>query len=112
MKCVLKFKVLGKWWRIRKMTKKQYRKKHGEDSIAITVMHKRRIDISPRGMDLDTICHELVHVYTDEMCVRSMDFTLHDMEEFYAELLSKRGLEIIRQAEKLFAMLKKAQIHV
>jgi len=97
----LRFKVLGKSWRLRVLPGPKYRKKHGLDSVAITRMHKRTVDLSPLGVDLETISHELVHVYMHEMCITSMEISLSDQEEFFAELLSRRGYELLDLAKHL-----------
>jgi hypothetical protein len=103
----LEFRVLGKAWELRPMAKRRYAKKHGKDSVAITRTDKRIVYLSPFGMDLETITHELVHVYKYEMCLNSMnDLTLDDMEEFYAEFLAKFGYEILDLAESLYNKLK------
>lgn len=101
MKNIINFKVLTKPWRIRLLDKERYAKKHGTDSLAITHVQKRRIDLSPRGHDRDTIIHELVHAYLAELCVHSCDLDDDNLEEIFAELLSRRGLEMLRLADRL-----------
>jgi len=97
------FPVLGKHWHLRPMLKKKYAKKHGKDSVAITRTDKRIVYLSPYGRDLETITHELVHCYRYEMCLDSMtEITVDDMEEFWAEFISKFGHEILDLAEELY----------
>jgi hypothetical protein len=99
----IKFKVLGKDWLLRPMQKRRYAKKHGKDSVAITRTDKRIVYLSPYGRDLETITHELVHCYRYEMCLESMiEITVDDMEEYYAEFISKFGHEILDLAEILY----------
>lgn len=97
------FHILGKPWTLRLLKKKKYRKHNGTDSVAITEVNKRRIDLGPEGMDLETFVHELVHAYLGEMCTHSADFDSDALEEIYAELMAKRGRELLDLAERLLA---------
>jgi hypothetical protein len=99
-----RFQVLGKDWILRLMKRKRYDQKNGSDSVAITTMHKRRIDLGPDGRDLETIVHELVHAYLYELCLRSTnDLSVDDLEEIFAELMAKRGRELLDLADSLFS---------
>lgn len=99
---IIKFKVIGKPWTLRVLTQKQYdKKKAREGSVAITYIHKRRIDLSLLGYDKESITHELVHSYLSEMCVHSAELDADAIEEFFAELMAKRGQEILDLAEDL-----------
>ena len=103
----IKFKILGRKWELRLMKRRAYKHKNGSDSLAMTRSHKRRIDISPRGLDKATIGHELVHAYIAEMCLHSSDLEHAAFEEFFCELLSKRGQEILNLAQAIYKELKK-----
>lgn len=107
---LLKIKILGQSWRVRLLSKRKYRKKHGKDSIAITRMHKRIVDLSPQGIDFETVVHELVHCYSYELCVRSTNMEPDDVEEFFAELIAKRGQELIDLAHKVTDIVSKWKV--
>ncbi len=98
---ILKFKVLGRIWYMRILTKKVYKRKHGKDSLAVTKCWKREVDLSPRGLDLETIVHELVHCFLYEMCCKGSIESEGGLEEFYSELLARRGYELLNLAKKL-----------
>jgi hypothetical protein len=102
----IKFSILGKPWKLRTLGKKEYSKKHGGDSIAITHVHKRYIDLSPKGTDRATIIHECVHAWLSEICTHSADLDEQCSEEIFAELMAKFGYQILAQAEDLFWRLK------
>jgi hypothetical protein len=86
------------------MKRKKYVDKNGNDSVAITTFHKRRIDLSPYGRDLETIVHELVHAYLHELCLHSTnEMTADDVEEVFCELMAKRGRELLDLADSLYA---------
>lgn len=98
----LKFRVIGKPWTIRRLNKRDYyRKKSREGSVAVTYYHKRRIDLSPHGSDLESIVHELVHAYLYELCTYSADLTVDAQNEIFCELMAKRGYELLALAESL-----------
>lgn len=102
----LKFLVMNKEWTLRLLKKKQFKKKNGS-GLGATKGWKRVIDLHPGGFDLETINHELAHAYRAEMCVDSMtDQTPADVEEFYAELISKRGRELLDLGDDLFKRVK------
>lgn len=103
----IRFKVLDKTWTIRLMTSKGYAKKHSDDSLGITTMYKRRIDLSPFGLTYEVVCHELIHAYLHEMCFTSTnEVTRDDLEEVFAELFSKRGEEIIALAKLILTQIE------
>lgn len=97
-----KFKIMGKTWTMRLLKRKSYVKKNGTGSVGITHLHKRRIDLRPKGMDLETIVHELVHAYLSEMCTGSSDLDASQLEEIFSELMAKRGRELLDLADKLY----------
>ncbi len=96
------FEILGKKWLLRVLKKKKYKDKNGADSVAITHINKRRIDLGPSGMDLETIIHELVHAYLTELCTKSTELDDEQLEEIFAELMAKRGREMLDLADKLY----------
>lgn len=95
------FEILSKPWTLRLLKKKKYRSKHGDDSVAICHVNKRRIDLGPNGTDLDTIIHELVHGFIGELCFHSADLDDDALEEIFSELMAKRGRELLDLADAL-----------
>lgn len=107
----IKFRVLGKRWKLVIPKSRKYTRKHGKDSVAVTLAWKRQITLHPQGTDLETIVHELVHAYAGEMCLRSTNkIKKGDWEEVYAEMLAKRGREILNLADKLFEAIHKNNV--
>lgn len=97
----IKFKVLSKDWTLRLLKKKKYKGKYGNDSVAICNVNKRRIDLGTSGHDLETIVHELVHAFLGELCLNSADMDDENIEEIFAELMAKRGKELLALADDL-----------
>lgn len=103
----IRFHILAKPWDIRLLSKKEYRAKNGKGSLALTRVHKRRIDVSAQGFDFETVVHELVHAYLSELCTFSADFDVNALEEIFAEMLAKRGHEILSLGQVLLERLQK-----
>lgn len=97
----LKFQILGKPWTLRLLKKRKYKQKNGSDSVAVTDVNKRRIDLGPKGRDLETITHELFHAFLGECCTHSADLDEDSFEEICAELVAKRGQELLNLASEL-----------
>jgi len=97
----IKFKILNKPWTLRLMTRKEFKRKHGAQFLAVTQVHKRRIDAKPSGFDEETLVHELFHAFTSELCVHSTTLDHDNYEEFAAELVSKRGKEMLKLGKLL-----------
>lgn len=96
----LDFFVLQKPWTLRVLSEKYFKKKNGNAAAAVTKVHKRRVELRPKFLDHETIVHELTHCYFYEMCLYSTnELTADDMEEFFAELMAKRGREILDKAD-------------
>lgn len=98
----LSLDVLGKPWTLRVLSEKYFKKKNGNGAAAVTKVHKRRIELRPKFLDHETIVHELVHAYLYEMCLHSAnEMSLNDLEEFFAELMAKRGRELLDKADRI-----------
>ncbi len=101
--------MLGKPWKLRVLTEKYYKKKNGNDSAAVTKVHRRRIELRPKFLDRETVVHELVHAFLYEMCIHSTnDLSVGDLEEVFAELMAKRGAELLSTAEQLHSSIHAA----
>lgn len=101
----INFEILSKKWVLKVLKRKKYKKKNGVDSVAITYGWKRRIDVNI-GVSLEDLIHELVHAYLYEMCLGSInDMTTDDLEEVFAELMSKRGQELLDLAANLLGQI-------
>jgi len=91
----IRFKILGKVWILKLLPKKKFNDKYSARFLAVTEVDKRRIIAKLSGIDKETLVHELVHAYIGELCIHSMTLDHDNFEEFMAELVSKRGKEIL-----------------
>lgn len=111
-KIQIQFQVLGKQWKLNVLSKHRYFKRNGRDSLAVT-WSDRVVDLSPRGVDIETIRHELVHVYQKEMCMSSIEkMSNADMEEWIAELVGRRGPELIALAQEIYDKITTASVRL
>ena len=94
----IKIAIMNKPWTVRLMKNGKYAKKNGDDSLAMTILKKRRIDISREGNTYETIGHELCHAYIYELCIHSAELDTDALEEIFCELMSKRGDELLKLA--------------
>lgn len=101
------FSVLGKRWKARIMTREGYFKKHGQDSVAIALCYKKRIDFGPY-INRETVTHELVHAYFEELCIRSTNMreSEDDFEEFCADMIAKYSKDILELSDIVYTRLK------
>lgn len=106
----IEFQILGKNWTIRLPKKKRYKKRYGARCLAVTDTEKRRIDLGPKGRDLETITHELVHAYLGELCTGSTDLDDDNLEEIFAEMMAKRGIELLNLAKELYNRIQEATL--
>lgn len=104
------FKILDKDWRLIVLKKTRYKKKHGEDSIAITDVHKRTISAGPSGKDYETIVHELVHAYLSELCTHSAEIDADALEEIFAEVMAKHGEALLLLGRNLASEIQKRKL--
>lgn len=102
---IIEFKILDKDWKIRLLGRKKYVKKHGNKSLALAKGWKREIDVHPNGVSVQTLIHELVHAYLNEMCLLSADLTVENLEEIFAELMAKRGRELLDLSDELMVQI-------
>lgn len=106
----LNFKILNKSWHLRVLNPKPYdKKKKRKNSLGVTFSWKRRIDLHVEAIAFseeaakELIVHELYHAYKGEMCVHSAtEITIDDVEEIDAELMAKRGRELLDLADTIY----------
>lgn len=107
----INFSVLTKPWTLRVLHKKRYTKKRGQDSLATTLMHKRRIDVHENGLNIETVIHELVHAFTSELCITSCnEISSDDWEEFFSELMAKYGRDLLDLADMIMEKVKQESV--
>lgn len=102
----IKFKILGRKWRLLVYTSKKFRQKRGSDHVGETDVNKRKIYLCPDGFDLETITHEVIHAHLGEMCLNSAELDGTAMEEICCELFSKRGADILALSFRMFEQVK------
>jgi hypothetical protein len=99
----MKFKVINKRWTAKFMSRKRFEKKY-PGCRAITIIHRKQVVFCIGDCVKEDIAHELVHAYMDELCVGDpVDLKRSQIEEHFAELISKHGEMLIAQAREIYA---------
>lgn len=104
--------IKGNEWHFYLETPTTYKRKHGNDSDAITYIKERQVFFNRAEFDTNVVRHELFHIYVAESnTVSSPDFTKDDMEDLGAEIVGESGPLIIQDADfihnKLLVLNKK-----
>lgn len=103
----IKFTVMGDKWTAVVWEAEDYNKHFGSDSEAITMGQAKAIHFNKDELTLNTIRHELVHVYSEYLYINSANLSKDQTEEVYAELFAFRGEEMNVLAKKLLKELRK-----
>jgi hypothetical protein len=98
----MRIPVVGKTWTVKFMSRKQFEKKYPE-CRAITVIHRKQLVFCIEDCVREDIAHELTHAYMDELCVGDpVRLKKKQMEEHFAELISKHGETLIQQTQDIY----------
>ncbi len=95
----LPVRIVGKVWKVKRLSKRTFRKKFGTDCVAIMDMDKRKIWLYLA--DRETVAHELVHAYLAELCVGRADIDAAALEEVFCEFFAKFGQEALLLASQI-----------
>jgi hypothetical protein len=98
-----RFKVLGHPWIAYYLPARDFRKKYGTDYVAMAECEDREFYVLTKGLKADTIVHELVHAYVNELCLDSANLSGDQMEEACCELFAKYGRKIFAQGDEILA---------
>jgi hypothetical protein len=99
----MKVSVIGKYWNIRVLSDKTYAKNHGSDSHGMAYVDDRKIFIRRSSLNKETIKHELVHAYFQELSFYELQLDDDQYEDFCCELLAKYGDHISKDADRVMA---------
>lgn len=103
MKHKFTISIIGHPWAIDYLTPKQYVRKWGNDSYAITETDEKCIYFVQDFTNLETIRHELAHAYASQLSLTELQLDDDQVEEFFCELVGKYALTIAMQAETVHA---------
>jgi len=106
---ILSFQILVKdiKWKVILLTKKDYSKQIGKDSFALTDLDKKHIYFNEEEITLNTIYHELMHVYISSCCVDStLSLKEENLEELCCQIIGDHITDILRKGRSIFKKLK------
>lgn len=101
-----KYQILGDTWNIYKV--------NPEDGVIMSEnnaaeVHYDAKEIFFKETDIDTIIHEIGHVYFKCTYVRHTSICVSDFEEIAVALIAHRGRQIIQQSDEIFLKLKELE---
>lgn len=106
MKLASRLTILGHAWTIHYWSAKDFRAKYGTDHTGMAECDSREIYLLAPRLTEELVRHELHHAYVSELCLDVANLSGDQMEEACAELLSKYGERIIKQAAQSVARYK------
>lgn len=101
--------VKGDRWNIFYLPTKEYQRRFGNDSLAITQYRhsrknpERNVYFSPRDRSIGTIIHELLHVYASYVVIDRP--TPGKVEEEMCEIVGRRFVAILATALRIKSFL-------
>lgn len=101
----MKIKVGDTNWEVILQYKTQFEEQHGQDCVALTDKTSKEMFFCKDNVTLDTIIHELFHAYMELTLTSSAGLSGPQVEEVAAELVSKYGFILLKQAKQLYNQL-------
>lgn len=86
--------IKGHEWKFFAQTASTYKRKHGNDSHAITYTKEREVYFKINELSPDYCRHEIFHCYIASCSTNSASLTTDQMEELCAELFGEHGAEM------------------
>jgi hypothetical protein len=99
-------KVIEKNWKVLVRSDRWLEKAYPE-THAIAILDDRKIYVRRSSLNAETLIHELVHAYQYELSFYELQLDDDQIEEWYAELISKFGQRMIDDAKRLVNILSK-----
>jgi hypothetical protein len=87
------------------LTERTYVKKHGDESVGMTISNEHVVDIRAGELSFEVVCHELCHIYHFSSLVNSSDLTSEQTVELMCEIMSTHYFEIGRIANEVILKL-------
>lgn len=115
MKLASRLTILGHAWTVHYWPRKDFVSKFGDTDVGYAECEDKEIYLYC-GVSLEriemTLRHELFHAYVSELCLDVANLSGDQMEEACAELLSKYGARILKQAAQSIARYKRLRTRV
>lgn len=98
--------VIGKKWKVVARSDRWHDREYPE-THAIAVLDDRKIFVRRSSLNAETLIHELVHAYQYELSFYELQLDDDQIEEWFAELISKYAQTMIDDAKRLVNELSK-----
>lgn len=97
---MVKVKVLNQTWKVYLLSDKAHGKKFGS-CHAIALIDENKIYVRKSSLNEPTVIHELTHAYAAALSLTELELDEDQMEEFFCELFSRHGEQIIKDAKDI-----------
>lgn len=98
---MVKFKItlFGRPWSFYSIPDQLFIAKHGAGLAGLSLLDEHRVDIKESELTLETVIHELTHVYWSNLCIETANLKPHQLEEVTCELMATHASTIIRTSK-------------
>jgi hypothetical protein len=103
----LTLKVKGIEWKVFIQTPAAYKRKHGNDSDAITYPDDKELHFKKDHVRFGTCLHEVWHLFIACSGINSASLTVDQFEEVSAEILEEHYFDIGDTAKKIMDFIAK-----
>lgn len=95
--------INGDEWSVLVLRDEEYEKKHGNDSVGTTDVASKVITLrETNALENETIIHESVHAYLNNLCLSSTDDIGYDnWEEIIAEFTAKNLDKLVKTRDDI-----------
>lgn len=104
---MLKVKIQSDFWKIHVLSDDKFENIFKESLAGITLTKDKTMYISESDFNIETLTHEMCHVYFYYCCTNAASLNADQIEEIWCELFALQGKDIINTSEKIFKALKK-----
>ena len=93
-------------WKVVLSSVEEYEEMHGDDSSAITLLDSKEIHFKTDHINLETVTHEISHVYMSYTIIELKSLKIEDLEEFFCDFNGKYAFNICKVSKKVFKILQ------
>jgi hypothetical protein len=99
--------INGDKWKIQVLDDDEFDRRFGEGLEGITQTKEKIVYFNEEIYDLDTVVHELTHVFFYYLCLDAASISVHQLEEIACEVMAKHGKHILKLSNKVHKQLKR-----
>lgn len=98
--------ISGETWKVFVLDDEDFNAAFPE-CAAVTLPDKKHIILNEDSLTRENVRHEYFHACMTELCTDSASLSANQMEEMSAELFGRRGHKMVKEANRIFSMLRR-----